>query len=171
MSRYFVGLGSNLGDRLASLRDAVTEIAAIPGVELRACSGVWETRPVGPGSGPFLNGAIELHAIVDGEALLERLLAIEQRHGRVRRQRWGDRTLDLDLLCGFDDDGRDLIRDTPTLTLPHPDMWVRDFVLQPLVDIDAGLRVGGRSCAEQLAKLGDDQRTLLRRLGQTLDPR
>ncbi|WP_106395504.1 2-amino-4-hydroxy-6-hydroxymethyldihydropteridine diphosphokinase, partial [Enhygromyxa salina] len=90
MSRYFVALGSNLGDRLARLRDAVAEIAATPGVELRACSGVWETRPVGPGSGAFLNGAVELVTTLDGEQLLAGLLEIERHHGRVRRERWGD---------------------------------------------------------------------------------
>ncbi|PRP92440.1 2-amino-4-hydroxy-6-hydroxymethyldihydropteridine pyrophosphokinase [Enhygromyxa salina] len=131
---------------------------------LYGCSGRW-------GSGAFLNGAVELVTTLDGEQLLAGLLEIERHHGRVRRERWGDRTLDLDVVCGFDERGRDRVRDTPTLTLPHPNLWARDFVLQPLVDIDAGLRVEGRSCAAQLATLADDQRTLLRRLDETLDPR
>jgi 2-amino-4-hydroxy-6-hydroxymethyldihydropteridine diphosphokinase len=168
--RYFVGLGSNLGDRLASLRGAVEELAQIEGVELRACSGVWETRPVGPGTGAFLNAAVELRANVEAEALLEQMLEIEARHGRVRVQRWGDRTLDLDLLCGFEADGHELVIDSDTLTLPHPEMFGRDFVLQPLVELDEGLRVGGQSCALELERLKDEERTLLRRLDAPLCP-
>jgi 2-amino-4-hydroxy-6-hydroxymethyldihydropteridine diphosphokinase len=168
MNRYFVGLGSNLGARLDSVRAAATELAALVDVMLIARSGVWETRPLGPGVGAFLNAAVELHTSVPAAELLEHMLAIERRHGRIRRERWGDRTLDLDLLCGFDPDGAELILDTPDLTLPHPDLALRDFVLQPLVDIDPGLRVRDRSCAELLAALADDQRTLLRRLPEPL---
>lgn len=164
MTRYFVGLGCNLGDRLATLRSAIDELAASRGVELLRCSDIWETRPLGPGSGPFLNAAVEVFADLEPEALLVRLREIEVRHGRIRRERWGDRTLDLDVLCAFDVDGREVVRDTATLTLPHPGVGERDFVLRPLVDIDAGLIVGGRNCAEQLAGLADDQRTLLRRV-------
>lgn len=163
-NRYFVGLGCNLGDRLATLRSAIDELAASPGVELRGRSNIWETRPLGPGSGPFLNAAVEVVAELEPELLLVRLREIEVRHGRVRRERWGDRTLDLDLLCAFDADGREVICDTATLTLPHPGVGERDFVLQPLLDIDPGLVVGGRNCAERLAGLADDQRTLLGRI-------
>jgi 2-amino-4-hydroxy-6-hydroxymethyldihydropteridine diphosphokinase len=160
--RYFVGVGCNLGDRLATLHAAIDELAADPSVALRGRSGIWETRPLGPGSGPFLNAAVEVVSELEPEALLERLRALEIRHGRIRRERWGDRTLDLDLLCGFADDGRELVCDTPNLTLPHPGVGERDFVLQPLVDIDPDLQVGGFGCAERLASLADDQRTLLR---------
>jgi 2-amino-4-hydroxy-6-hydroxymethyldihydropteridine diphosphokinase len=166
VNRYFVGLGCNLGDRLATLRSAIDELAASPGVELRRRSNIWETRPLGPGTGPFLNMAVEVVSELEPEALLERLREIEIRHGRIRRERWGDRTLDLDLLCAFAADGREVIRDTATLTLPHPGVGERDFVLRPLLDIDAGLIVGGRNCAEQLAGLVDAQRTLLRRMDQ-----
>jgi 2-amino-4-hydroxy-6-hydroxymethyldihydropteridine diphosphokinase len=164
--RYFVGVGCNLGDRLASLRSAIDELAESPGVELHGRSGIWETRPLGPGSGPFLNAAVEVISELAPEALLERLRAIEIRHGRIRRERWGDRTLDLDLLCAFTVDGREVVCDMPTLTLPHPGVGERDFVLQPLLDIDGQLRVGGVDCAERLAALTDDQRTLLRRVDQ-----
>jgi 2-amino-4-hydroxy-6-hydroxymethyldihydropteridine diphosphokinase len=118
--------------------------------------------------GSFLNAAVELHTRVPAEQLLERLLAIERHHGRIRRERWGDRTLDLDLLCGFDVDRRDRIIDTPSLTLPHPGLELRDFVLQPLTDIDPTLCVCGRSCAELLASLDHGQRTLLRKLPDAL---
>jgi 2-amino-4-hydroxy-6-hydroxymethyldihydropteridine diphosphokinase len=172
VTRYFVGLGSNLGDRLASLRAAAGELAGFDDVQLVAHSGVWETRPLGPGVGAFLNAAVELHAGIPADALLERLLAIERRHGRIRRVRWGDRTLDLDLLCGFEiPTGRELILDTPSLSLPHPQLDQRDFVLQPLLDLDPSLTVRGRSCAELLAALEDDARTLLRRIPENLAAR
>lgn len=165
MSRLYVGIGSNLGDRLANLRSAANEIAALPGVTLERRSHIWETRPLGPGSGAFLNAAVELHCIdlapID---LLAHTLEIERRHGRERRVRWGDRTLDLDLLCGFADDGGELVIAIAGLTLPHPELGARDFVLQPLVDIDPALVIAGRSCADRLAALADEQRTVLRRL-------
>lgn len=164
MTRYFVGIGSNLGDRLARLRSAIAGLAVVPGVELGARSGIWETRPLGPGSGPFLNAAIELWTKHDASAVLEHLLAIEARHGRVRRVRWGDRSLDLDLLCGFDEAGTELVVETSGLKLPHPRMAERDFVLQPLVDIDDRLIVGGQPCSARLERLSEDQRTVLRRL-------
>lgn len=166
--RFFVGIGSNLGDRLARLRSAVEELAAIPNVTLRRRSAIWETRPLGPGSGPFLNAAVELEGVaLTPVELLDRLLEIERAHGRVRHQRWGDRTLDLDLLCGYAD-GSELVVDLPGLTLPHPEIGARDFVLQPLVDIDPDLSIFGRSCADRLAQLAEDQRTLLRRLDEPL---
>jgi 2-amino-4-hydroxy-6-hydroxymethyldihydropteridine diphosphokinase len=169
LNRYFVGRGCNLGDRLATLRSAIDELAGSLRVELRGRSEIWETSPLGPGTGPFLNAVVEVFSELEPEALLVRLREIEVRHGRIRRERWGDRTLDLDLLCGFDADGREVVWNTATLTLPHPGVGERDFVLRPLLDIDAGLIVGGRNCAEQLAGLGDDQRTLLRRVDRPSD--
>jgi 2-amino-4-hydroxy-6-hydroxymethyldihydropteridine diphosphokinase len=160
-----VGIGCNLGDRLASMRSAVEALAALPGVMLGPVSHVWETRPLGPGSGPFLNAAVELLcARVEPADLLARMLEIERAHGRERRERWGDRTLDLDLLCGFADDGGELVLAVPGLSLPHPELGARDFVLQPLVDIDPSMVIGGRSCAELLAALADGDRTVLRRV-------
>jgi 2-amino-4-hydroxy-6-hydroxymethyldihydropteridine diphosphokinase len=164
LNRYFVGLGCNLGDRLATLRSAIDELAGSFEVELRGRSQIWETSPLGPGTGPFFNAAVEVFSDLDPEALLVRLREIEVRHGRIRRERWGDRTLDLDLLCAFDAGGREVVWNTAMLTLPHPGVGERDFVLRPLLDIDAGLVVGGRNCAEQLAGLGEEQRTLLRPL-------
>lgn len=160
----YVGLGSNLGDRLGSLRLAVTQLAAIPGVTLARRSEVWETRPLGPGTGPFLNAAVELlWSQGQPEDLLEQLLEIEGRHGRERRQRWGDRTIDLDLLCAYTQDRAELVADLPGLTLPHPGLHLRDFVLQPLVDIDPSLPVRGQPCAALLAALPAEERTILRR--------
>jgi 2-amino-4-hydroxy-6-hydroxymethyldihydropteridine diphosphokinase len=154
------------------LRSAVEAIAAIPDATLGRSSAVWETRPVGPGSGPFLNAAIELVCEqTQAPELLEHLLGIERQHGRFRRKRWGDRTLDLDVLVGFElhpDDPAELVLDRPGLTLPHPELGGRDFVLRPLLDIDPNLVISGRRCADLLAALPEDQRTLMRRLDEDL---
>ncbi|HLT39204.1 MAG TPA: 2-amino-4-hydroxy-6-hydroxymethyldihydropteridine diphosphokinase [Enhygromyxa sp.] len=164
MTRFFVAIGSNLGDRPATIRSAVEAMAALPGVIIGRRSHVWQTRPLGPGSGPFLNAAVELLCTdVEPAALLASLLEIERRHGRERRERWGDRTLDLDLLCGYAEDGGELVIDVPGLTLPHPGFGARDFVLQPLVDIDPGLLIRGRPSADWLAALADEDRTVLGR--------
>lgn len=167
-ARYFVALGGNLDDRLAHLRRATRALAALPGVELQACSSVWETRPLGPGRGPFLNAAVELLAEPAPEELLAELRRIEDAHGRLRERRWGDRTLDLDLLCGFSGSGRELAVTSARLSLPHPEIGARDFVLRPLLELDADLEIAGRACAAMLAALDDEQRTILRRLDDRL---
>lgn len=153
--RVFIGLGSNLGERLAILRSAIAQLAALPGYQLVACSSAHATRPLGPGTGPFLNAALELRgeavdATPDPEALLDALLGIEQAHGRVRRERWGDRTLDLDLLAILVD-GRELAWASERLILPHPGALERDFVLAPLLELDATLSIAGTRCADALA--------------------
>jgi 2-amino-4-hydroxy-6-hydroxymethyldihydropteridine diphosphokinase len=155
--RVFIGLGSNLGERLAILRSASAQLAALPGYRLVACSRAHATRPLGPGTGPFLNAALELHAAAadatpDPEALLDALLRIEQAHGRVRRERWGDRTLDLDLLAILVDT-RELAWASERLSLPHPGALERDFVLVPLLELDAELALAGIRCADALARV------------------
>ena len=125
--RAFLGLGSNLGDRLAHLRRAV---AGLPGVV--AVSGVYETDPVGgpPGQAPYLNAVVELDTDLGPRELLEVARALEEEAGRVRAERWGPRTLDVDvLLVG------DLAVDEPDLQVPHPRLRDRAFVLVPLHDL------------------------------------
>ena len=127
-----IGLGSNLGDRRAILDDAIAALAAMPGVEVRAVSSYHETAPVGGpvDQGPFLNAAARLITGLDPLQLLARLQEIEHQHGRERLVRWGERTLDLDLLLFGD-----RIVETPELTIPHPHIALRRFVLTPLVEI------------------------------------
>jgi 2-amino-4-hydroxy-6-hydroxymethyldihydropteridine diphosphokinase len=127
-----VGLGSNLGDRRAILASAVDALAAAPGVSVRSVSLAIETAPVGgpSGQGPFLNAAAVLDTSLAPEDLLSVLRAVERDAGRVRRVRWGERTLDLDLLLFGP-----LVCDTPELSVPHPRMGVRRFVLGPLAEI------------------------------------
>src|SRR5882724_8767210 len=119
LSRAFLALGSNLGDRLAHLQFAVDELAAAAGVQVVAVSRVYETAPVGgPPQDPFLNGVAAVDTALDPYALLALAQRIERDAQRVRSVRWGPRTLDVDLLL-FDD----LRLADPDLTLPHPRMW------------------------------------------------
>ncbi len=129
----FVGAGANLGDRAATLRSAVARLRAWPGVAFVAESGLFETEPVGVVDQPmFLNLAVGLETTLTPEELLTALLAIEQEFGRVRTQRWGPRTLDLDLLA-FEGE----TRASEALQLPHPRMFERSFVLAPLREVVA----------------------------------
>ncbi len=134
MARVFIGLGSNVGDRQAHLEQARAALAALPGTRLVAFSPVYETDPVGPvEQGPFLNAVAELATSQEPAVLRSALVAIETRAGREPvelRQRWGPRTLDLDLLL-YDDQ----VIDTPELSVPHPRLHERVFVLRPLCDL------------------------------------
>jgi 2-amino-4-hydroxy-6-hydroxymethyldihydropteridine diphosphokinase len=146
--RAFIGLGSNLGDRAAFLRGAVEGLAAAG--DVRAVSPLYETEPVGgpAGQGSYLNVVVELATGDPPRRLLERCRALEEAAERVRAERWGPRTLDADVLwvegCAVDE---------PDLTVPHPRMWERRFVLQPLADLAPDLVT-----SEQLAAAGGDVR-------------
>ncbi len=124
-----VAIGSNLGDRWWILNGAVAELSALPGYRLLDCAPVWETAPWGREDQPgFLNSVLALEALTGSpEGLLQDLLRIEQRFGRVRREKWGPRTLDLDLLTWGGE-----MRAAESLTLPHPRMREREFVMVPL---------------------------------------
>jgi 2-amino-4-hydroxy-6-hydroxymethyldihydropteridine diphosphokinase len=152
MRRALVGMGSNLGDRRAILDAAVAALAGTPGVSRVAVSATHETAPVGgpSGQGPFLNAAALLETTLDPADLHARLRAVEADAGRVRRVRWGERTLDLDLLLH---DGA--IVDTAELTVPHPRFAVRRFVLAPLAEVAPAATdpLSGRTVAELLANL------------------
>lgn len=125
--RAFLGLGSNLGDRWANLRAAV---AGLP--DVIAVSGVYETDPVGgpPGQDPYLNAVVELDTELSPRQLLELAWRLEDESGRVRGERWGPRPLDVDVLMVGD-----LVVDEPELTVPHPRLRERSFVLVPLADV------------------------------------
>ncbi len=128
---FVVALGTNLGDRHGHLAAATAAIDALPGTRVIARSRLRETAPVGgPPQGAFLNGALLLATTLAPLDLLAHLLAIEQSRGRERRERWGPRTLDLDVLWS-----PGLIVDDPALTLPHPRLRERRFALEPLVEL------------------------------------
>lgn len=128
----YVGLGSNLGDRAALLDSAVAALRKADGVRVVRCSRYHETDPVGgpPGQSKYLNAVVELRVTRSARDLLDLLLGIEADHGRVRDQRNGPRSLDLDLLLY----GNSPINE-PGLQAPHPRMWDRVFVLAPLAEL------------------------------------
>ncbi len=143
MPTAYISLGSNLGDREATIRAA---IAALPGVV--AVSELRETEPVGVVDQPrFLNGAARLETELSARQLLDTLLAVERELGRERRERWGPRTIDLDLLLY----GSETV-DEPGLTVPHPRLHERRFALEPLAELDPELVVPGRGRVDAPAR-------------------
>ncbi|EAW34399.1 2-amino-4-hydroxy-6-hydroxymethyldihydropteridine diphosphokinase [Lyngbya sp. PCC 8106] len=125
-----IALGSNLGDSRATLEDALKTIDQTPGITLKTYSSWYKTAPIGPSQPDYLNGCAVLEVQLTPQELLTTLLAIEDKFGRVRQERWGARTLDLDVLLFGD-----LILETPKLQIPHPRMTERAFVLVPLAEI------------------------------------
>ena len=149
MTRAYVGLGANLGDRERTLRAAVDVLGAEEGIEVVPVSTLRETEPVGVGEQPrYLNGVAALGTTLRPRRLLERLLETERRFGRVRVPgEHGPRTLDLDLLLYGDE-----VIDEPGLTLPHPRLHERRFVLEPLAELAPGLVVPGHGDVESLLR-------------------
>lgn len=132
----FLGLGSNVAERLDTLEAAIRDLHAADGIEVQAVSGVYETDPVGgPDQDPYLNAVVAIRTTLRPERLLAAVQAIEAAHGRDRdrEERWGPRTLDLDILLYGD-----AVIDTATLVVPHPRLHERAFVLVPLLEVFAG---------------------------------
>jgi 2-amino-4-hydroxy-6-hydroxymethyldihydropteridine diphosphokinase len=151
MPLVYIGLGSNLGEREATIRRAIELLQAEGDIEVKAVSSLRETDPVGYEDQPqFLNGAAALTTELPPRALLERLHEVERQLGRERTgPRFGPRTIDLDLLL-YDDQQVE----ESGLEIPHPRLAERKFVLEPLAELDATLEVPGRGpIRELLAKL------------------
>lgn len=125
-----IALGSNLGNSRMILEAALDRLDKIPGITVKVKSHLYQTAPVGPPQPDYLNACAVLSTTLPPEVLMQMLLEVEAKFGRVRRERWGARTLDLDLLL-YDD----LILDQPHLQIPHPRMIDRAFVLIPLAEI------------------------------------
>jgi 2-amino-4-hydroxy-6-hydroxymethyldihydropteridine diphosphokinase len=128
--RAAIALGSNLGDSRITLESALQVLSQTPGIGVESRSHWYRTKAVGPPQPDYLNGCALLQVALSPQELLENLLATEAKFGRVRRERWGPRVLDLDLLL-FDD----WVVDLPGLQIPHPRMAERAFVLVPLAEI------------------------------------
>jgi 2-amino-4-hydroxy-6-hydroxymethyldihydropteridine diphosphokinase len=138
-----LSLGSNLGDRERNIREAVADLAAVPGIEVLATSGLVETAALKPqgvdDSAPaYLNAIAQVSTTLEPSALLEATARIEQGHGRVRAERWGDRTLDIDIITFGA-----LQQHDERLTLPHPRAHERAFVLVPWLQVDADATLPG----------------------------
>jgi 2-amino-4-hydroxy-6-hydroxymethyldihydropteridine diphosphokinase len=143
-----VALGANLGDLVAQLRDALDRLAALPGCRLLARSGPWRSVPLGPVEQPdFVNAAAGLLTTLEARPLFEALKDVERAMGRAQPVvRWGPRVIDLDLLLLGDERA-----DEPGLTLPHPGLHQRNFVLYPLAEFAPDLWIPGRGRVWRLA--------------------
>jgi 2-amino-4-hydroxy-6-hydroxymethyldihydropteridine diphosphokinase len=142
----YVGLGANIGPREVTLLRAVDMLGAADGVDVVAVSQLRETEPVGVVDQPrFLNGAVRVETTLPPRALLDLLLEIERTLARVRDERWGPRTVDLDLLVY----GRETV-DEPGLRVPHPRLQERAFALEPLAELDPELDVPGLGRVSEL---------------------
>lgn len=159
--RAYVGLGANLGEREATIRRALELLAEAPGIEVRRISILRETDPWGPIAQPrFLNGVAELETSLEPETLVRVLLDVERRLGRTRDgEPWGPREIDLDLLL---QDELELV--THGLTLPHPRLHERLFVLEPLAELAPDVVVPGKGRVGELLRAvrEDDGDTLQR---------
>jgi 2-amino-4-hydroxy-6-hydroxymethyldihydropteridine diphosphokinase len=154
-----IGIGSNLGDRLATLEGAIRAIEALPGLEVVGRSSVWQTRPVGgPPQPDFYNAALAVRSPLPPKQLMCELLEIEQRFGRTRGERNAPRTLDLDLLWIEGDGGRVAGLGEGDLVVPHPRLHERAFALIPLLEVvpDAADPATGKLYATILAELGTE---------------
>ena len=157
----FIGLGANLGDRLGQLGRAVELLAREPGFSVRAVSSVYDTAPVGPPQPRYLNAVLRVTAFTGARATLKTLHAIEETLGRVRRQKWGPREIDLDLLLFGEQ-----VHEGP-IAVPHPRLHERAFVLLPLCELCPEVRhpVLGRTALSLLQALSDEERAGVRKLG------
>jgi 2-amino-4-hydroxy-6-hydroxymethyldihydropteridine diphosphokinase len=144
----YIGLGSNVGDRMGYLRAALSRLAREPAFVLRKQSRAWETEPIGPPQARFLNAVALIGTVLSPRATLRKLLEIEELLGRVRREKWGPREIDLDLLTYGDES-----TSSGDLTLPHPRIAERAFVLVPLAEIAADVVTIG-SPSDLLEALG-----------------
>ena len=148
MARAFIGLGSNLDTPAERVVEGLQRLGALPGIAVRRCSSLYLTPPWGMTEQPaFINAAAELQVSLSPEALLEALLATERAMGRERRERWGPRRIDLDLLHIEGER-----RDTPSLQLPHPRLHERAFVLLPLAEIAPDAEIPGRGRVAELLR-------------------
>jgi 2-amino-4-hydroxy-6-hydroxymethyldihydropteridine diphosphokinase len=156
-----IGLGGNLGDAARTLASAARDMRQLPQTRLLALSSLYTSRPLGPAGQPdYLNAVACLATGLTPHALLAALQAIEDRHGRVRQERWGARTLDLDLLLY----GNDILT-TPDLVVPHPELENRNFVLIPLLEACPGLRLPDGRPLSALPAAGNSEGLSLLRPG------
>lgn len=149
----YIGLGANLGDARAALRAAVAALRALPQTRLVACSSIYRTAPIDSSGPDYFNAVVAVSTQLSPQELLTGLQAIELQHGRERPYRNAPRTLDLDLLLYHQQ-----ILQTPTLTLPHPRMHERAFVLLPLAEIAPQARIPGRADLAELLQSVAGQR-------------
>ncbi|NGZ86820.1 2-amino-4-hydroxy-6-hydroxymethyldihydropteridine diphosphokinase [Duganella aceris] len=142
----YIGIGANLGDARANVADALERLQRLSGCTLMAASSLYRTAPIDSSGDDYINAVARIATTLDAEALLRALHGIEQAHGRERPYHNAPRTLDLDLLLYGD-----AIINSPTLTVPHPRMTERAFVLVPLLELAPSIHIPGRGAAQQYA--------------------
>ena len=146
MTVVYIGLGSNMDHPQQQVTTALTELACLPDSVLLRASTLYRSAPLGPQQQPdFINAVASLETALTAEALLDALQQIEQNHARVRTMHWGPRTLDLDILLYGD-----MSIKTQRLTVPHPEMTRRNFVLEPLLELDPHIDIPGAGLAIDL---------------------
>ena len=162
MIEAYIGLGSNLGDRMGYLRAALERLAREPAFVLRKHSRAWETEPIGPPQPRFLNAVALIGTVVSPRATLRKLLEIEELLGRIRREKWGPREIDLDLLLY----GERIVSEG-ALRVPHPHLQERAFALGPLLELapDVVHPVLLRPAAELFAALPAEELNGVRPVG------
>ena len=142
----YVGLGSNLDNPESQVKTAIEALAGLPQTRLQARSSLYRSAPMGPQHQPdYVNAVVQLRTGLEPEALLDQLQGIEREQGRVRAQRWGPRTLDLDILLY----GQRVVA-TERLKIPHPGIAARSFVLYPLAEINVQLEIPGLGRVQSL---------------------
>jgi len=149
----YIGLGANLGDARAQVEDALQRLQALAGCTLMACSHLYRTAPIDAGGDDYVNAVARIATTLDAATLLAALHGIEQAHGRERPYRNAPRTLDLDLLLYGD-----ARINTATLTVPHPRITERAFVLRPLLELAPAIHIPGLGAAQDYAAAVADQR-------------
>jgi 2-amino-4-hydroxy-6-hydroxymethyldihydropteridine diphosphokinase len=146
MIPVYIGLGSNLDRPEHQVRTAISELSGLPQSRLAGTSSLYRSTPLGPQDQPdFINAVVKLETDLPAADLLEQLQRLENRHGRTRTEHWGPRTLDLDLLLYGE-----MIIDTDILSVPHPQMSQRGFVLEPLLEIEPSVTIPGVGSAREV---------------------
>lgn len=146
MAKVYIALGANLGDPVQTLKDALLELASGPALQQLRASSLYRSKPMGPADQPdYVNAVVTATTELEPLALLDYLQAIEQQFGRQRLRHWGPRTLDLDILLVDD-----LVSTSERLTLPHPGLTERDFVVVPLAELAPTLVLPNGQTLQQL---------------------
>lgn len=154
MYTYYIGIGSNLGDREGYLAFAVNQLVGIQGVTSVEHSNWIETPPWGPvEQGPFLNGILKVKSTIEPLTMLETIWHIERLAGRQRESHWGPRTLDLDIVWIETEAGQVVCVEEPNLVVPHPYFWERQFVLEPLREVYPHFSYEGVSISDRIEEL------------------
>lgn len=142
----YIGLGSNLQNPLQQIKTAINDVQSLAGVTIITVSSLYQSPPMGPADQPdYINAVISLETSLSPHQLLDALQSVEQLHGRERKRHWGERTLDLDILLYGDQ-----ILDDERLTIPHPGMHERAFVLYPLAEIAPDIEIPGIGALQQI---------------------